>query len=63
LPSNQAIAAHPDFKYARVQVGDKVYVLLAKKIEQLAKVLNWDNYSVLNQFTGRDIENVQYKHI
>lgn len=63
LPSNQAIAVHPDFKYARVQVGDKVYVLLAKKIEQLAKILNWDNYTVLNQFTGRDIENVQYKHI
>ena len=63
LPSNQAIAVHPDFKYARVQVGDKVYVLLAKKIEQLAKILNWNNYTVLNQFTGHDIENVQYKHI
>ena len=63
LPSNQAIAIHPVFKYVRVQVNNEYFVLLEKNIEKITKILNWKNYKVLKQFVGRDIENVQYKHI
>ena len=63
LPSNQAIAVHPEFKYAKLKVDNECFILLEKNIEKIAKILNWKNYEVLKQFAGRDIENVQYKHI
>ena len=63
LPSNQAIAVHPEFKYVRVKVGNDYFVILEKNVDKIANSLGWKQYEVLNQFIGRDIENIQYKHI
>lgn len=62
IPSNLAIAVHPDFEYARIAYKDDYYILLEKTHKEIAKNLGWENYKVVGTFKGKDIENIQYIH-
>lgn len=62
IPSNLAIAVHPDFEYIKVKYHNQNYVLLKSLADKITKALNWDKYDVIAQFKGKDIENVEYQH-
>ena len=57
LPSNVALAVHPDMDYVRVRQGDEVYILAASRAEHVMK----GEYEVLSSVKGRDLAGMTYE--
>ena len=63
LPCNTGIAISEKFDYAKVLVNDKYYIVANELLEDLAKEFSWENYEVVNVFTGDKFAGVKYKHV
>ena len=63
LPCNTGIAISEKFDYAKVLVNDKYYIVANELLEELAKEFGWENYEVVNVFTGDKFAGVKYKHV
>lgn len=65
LPANIAIAAHPDFNYARVLVskGERDFTIIAlqERISDLMAFIQPETYNVQSVFSGKTLEGIQYK--
>ena len=64
LPSNMAVAAHPDFEYAKVEFkkGDesiKVIILLSQA-DYVKEKGGYESYEVLATMTGKELEGLEY---
>jgi len=57
LPSNTALAVHPDMEYVRVRQGDEVYILAASRVEHVMK----GEYAVLSSLRGRELAGLTYE--
>ncbi len=63
LPANLAIALHPDFVYAAVDVGADQLLILAKElVDQCMDTFGYDNYGVVCQFDAAALENKKCRH-
>ena len=62
LPANLAVCVHPDFTYARVEVGGEVYVLAEETVPRVARELGWEGYRILERVRGRELEGTAYEH-
>ena len=63
LPCNTGIAISEKFDYTKVLVNDKYYIVANELLEDLAKEFGWENYEVVNVFTGDKFAGVKYKHV
>lgn len=63
LPCNTGIAISDKFDYAKVLVGDKYYIVANELLDSLAKEFNWENYEVVDVFSGSEFKGVKYKHV
>lgn len=63
LACNTGIAISEKFDYAKVLVNDKYYIVANELLEDLAKEFGWENYEVVNVFTGDKFAGVKYKHV
>lgn len=60
LPSNQAVAVHPDVVYAQVQAGDgRRYVLAEARVAAYARELG-EEPEILGTYAGRDLLDTRY---
>lgn len=62
LPANVAVAVHPGFEYARVRMGDEVYVMAEALVEHVAEVAGADDFEVLETFPGEELRGLRYVH-
>lgn len=62
LPSNLAIAVHPDYEYVVVSVDGHHYVVAKELVEQLAGELGWEDYSIDKEFKGSALERATAHH-
>ncbi|MFP4476572.1 MAG: isoleucine--tRNA ligase [Desulfatibacillaceae bacterium] len=62
IPGNLAVALHPDFEYAAVEVGGEVYVVARDLVESNMKSFGVDDYRVLAVADARKLENRRAKH-
>ncbi len=62
LPANLAIAVHPDFDYAYVDIDGETWVLAEKLVEPLMKKTNRSRYRVLRTVKGAQLENKRARH-
>ena len=62
LPSNMAVALHPDFDYALVRHDDAYYLLAAELVEASAKAFGWNAWDVLGTVAGHKLEGLQARH-
>jgi len=62
IPSNLAVAVNPNFDYVKVNVNDSNYVVAKSLLKKLADVLKWENYSIVKEFKGKDLDMVTYQH-
>ncbi|HXZ24487.1 MAG TPA: isoleucine--tRNA ligase [Methanomassiliicoccales archaeon] len=64
LPANLAVAAHPDFSYAKVRYfkGNvtETVILLESLVEQVGELGGWDGYEVLEGIEGDDLIGLEY---
>ena len=63
LPGNLGIAVGEEFKYAKVLVNEKIYIMAADLVESLANEFGWENYEVIDTISGTSFEGVKYEHV
>ena len=64
LPSNMAVALHPEFEYSLVEYEGSQYVLATELVESVAKACGWDMDGVktVGTATGQQLELVKARH-
>ncbi|MEA1959957.1 MAG: isoleucine--tRNA ligase [Bacillota bacterium] len=62
LPANEAISVHPDFEYIVLEVNNEKYVIAKGMLEEVSKILEWEDYNILSSFKGRDIDRAVCRH-
>jgi len=62
LPSNVAIAVHPDFEYSLVENDGQTYVIAKELIEAASKSMGWSSFNILGSFQGREFEGIVCSH-
>lgn len=62
IPSNKAVAVHPDFEYSRIKSGNETYVVLSNNAKSLFENIGLKFDEVLDTFKGSEIENTLYNH-
>ena len=64
LPSNMAVAVHPDFGYARVRMsgakGSETVIVMESQAEYVMQKGGYESYEVLERMSGRDLEGTAY---
>lgn len=62
IPANTGIAVHPDFEYVLVEVAAEKYLLAKGLLEEISSELNWNDYEVIEQYEGTELEKVICQH-
>jgi isoleucyl-tRNA synthetase len=62
IPANLAIALHPDFTYAAVDVGEEIYILAEDLLEEVMKKFGIKKYEVIEKFPGKRLEGLRCRH-
>jgi isoleucyl-tRNA synthetase len=78
IPANLALAFHPEFEYAEVEVdtteltpeneGDwatgesPVYLVATELLERIAAKVGWTRYRILNRIVGAELEGLRFRH-
>ncbi|HUF46551.1 MAG TPA: isoleucine--tRNA ligase [Vicinamibacterales bacterium] len=62
IPSNLAVAFHPDFEYAAVEVDDRVVVVAASLTERVSTAVGRPFGAPLVTFKGRVVEGLRFRH-
>ena len=58
IPANEAVALHPSYKYAAIEINGEVIILLKDRLEEM---INQD-YKVIGEKHGKDLEGITYHH-
>jgi isoleucyl-tRNA synthetase len=61
LITDTMLAVRPDADYARVHVGDEVWILAKQRVESVMKELKIEEYSVQQTLDGRSLEGTKYE--
>ncbi|MGF3102488.1 isoleucine--tRNA ligase [Rossellomorea sp. DUT-2] len=62
IPANLGIAVHEDLSYVVVNVKESSYVVAEDLLEEVAKNLEWEDYSVSKKLKGAELEHMVAKH-
>jgi isoleucyl-tRNA synthetase len=62
LITDTMLAVRPEAEYARVQVGDEVWILVKQRVEPVMKELGIEKYTVITTATGESLENTKYEY-
>ncbi len=62
LPANLAVAFHPDFPYAAVEVNGEVWILAEGLVAEAFKDFEIDDYKILATFSATGLEGRKCKH-
>ena len=62
IPANMAIAYHPKFEYAAVDVAGTIYIVAAELLKVTAEKCGWSDYRTLATFPGAAIEHAVFRH-
>lgn len=62
IPANLALAVHPVYPYAFVDVGDATYLLVEALVEATMAAIGVQQYRVLDRVPGKELEGVVFKH-
>ncbi len=62
LPSNTAVALHPEFDYAMVQVEDCFYILAKELVEKCAAIFAWESYDIIDTVKGEKFSGLLAGH-
>ena len=61
LPADMAVCVHPEHSYARVAVGNEVYILAEALVDKVMKELGIENYRLVDLTLGRELKGLRYK--
>lgn len=53
LPANEAVCVHPSYSYAKVRVGNEIWILAEQRISAVMTELGITQFEILETFSGR----------
>ncbi len=62
IPSNLAVAFHPELQYAVVKVEDRHFLVLDFLVGKVAEALGWGEHQTVKTLTGADLEGTTFRH-
>ena len=62
IPSNLAIAVHPEETYAVVAADGRPYLVAEKRVEAVAKDAGWADWKIVHRLPGTDLRGLRYRH-
>ena len=62
LPGNTGITISPDFKYSLVEAQGEKLVMASELVENVMKLAEIEDYSVIKEYEGKELEGVICKH-
>ena len=62
LPGNTGITIGGDFDYSFVKVNDEILIIASSLVEEVMKIAEIDEYEVINEMKGNDLEGVICSH-
>src|SRR5262249_36503220 len=62
IPANLAIAFHPKFSYAAVDVNGEVYIVAKDLLQATAEASGWTGTNAIAEFPGSQLEGSVFKH-
>ncbi len=62
LPADLAVCVHPEHGYARVGVGEDVYILAEALVAKVMSELGIAGFKALGLMRGRELEGLRYEH-
>ncbi len=62
LPANLAVAFHPDFTYAAVQVGKEIWILAKDLVDSVMEEAEIEAFEVLATFSSKGLEHKKCRH-
>ncbi len=62
IPSNMAVAAHPEFEYALVREAGDYYLLAKELLAACKEKFGWEEAEIVSEHTGADLEGLTAKH-
>ena len=62
LVTDMIIGVNPNEEYARVKVGDEVWILAGARVEPIMKELEIEDYKVLKVIKGKDLVGTKYEY-
>ncbi|MCK5515909.1 MAG: isoleucine--tRNA ligase, partial [Desulfobulbaceae bacterium] len=62
LPANLAVALHPDFVYAAVEVGGDIWILAEDLVEKVMEETGTEDYTIKATFSSHGLENRKCRH-
>lgn len=62
IPANLAVAVHPDYEYAFVDVDGDRYLVAAELVGQTMTAAGKEKYCVVKTVKGRELEGMVFKH-
>jgi len=64
LPSNMAVAAHPDFEYGEIELngpnGKEKVICMLSQAEYVTKKGKYDSFNILRKMSGKELEGLEY---
>jgi len=62
LVTDMMLAVHPEAEYAKVKVGEEVWIMVSQRVEALMQELKVEKYEVLETVKGSELEGVKYSY-
>lgn len=62
IPANLAICAGPDIEYVVITTNDRYFVVAKELLESFANVVGLEEYKVIKEMKGADLEGITYRH-
>ena len=60
--TDMMLAVDPDAKYAKVKIGDEVWIMVRNRVEPLMQGLKLEKYKILDTLSGKQLEGVKYEY-
>ncbi len=62
IPANLAVCAGPEINYVVVSVDNRYLVVAKELLENFIKTVGYEEYTVIKEIKGTDLEGITYKH-
>jgi len=60
LVTDTMLAVHPEAEYAKVKVGNEVWIMVQQRVEPVMQELGIEKYEVISLVTGKSLERTKY---
>ena len=62
IVTDMMLAVHPEAEYAKVKVGDEIWILVKQRVEAVMQELKIEKYEVTKTMAGKSLEGTRYDY-